>query len=86
MAAVAARAVAGLQQAAQTHPRAIVVSHADVIRAALLSLLGMHFDHFLRLTIDVASITELELSGDSVAVLRINDCAHLDTMQSGSPA
>ena len=46
-----------------------IVSHADVIRAVLCYLLGMPLDHILRLRIDPASVTEIELHRDGVEVV-----------------
>lgn len=49
-----------------------VVSHGDVIRAALLYLLGMPIDHVHRLEISPARVTVLQLFDDAVRVLQVN--------------
>jgi broad specificity phosphatase PhoE len=46
-----------------------IVSHADVIRAVLLLVLGMPLDNVLRLAIPLASITELQV-GEGAPVVR----------------
>jgi probable phosphoglycerate mutase len=46
-----------------------VVSHADLIRAVLLLVLGMPLDNVLRLDIPLASITELRI-GNGAPVVR----------------
>jgi probable phosphoglycerate mutase len=50
-----------------------VVSHGDVIRAALVYYLGMAMDNFHRIEISPASITTLELNDWGVRVLALND-------------
>jgi broad specificity phosphatase PhoE len=49
-----------------------IVSHADVIRAVICFALGIPLDLSLRLRIDVASISTLEIWDDGVAVVSVN--------------
>lgn len=49
-----------------------LVSHADVIRAALLHFLGMPMDHFLRLEISPASVSVVRVGDYGPWVLGIN--------------
>jgi broad specificity phosphatase PhoE len=62
---VQARAVRALLQLAERHAgqRYVVVTHADVIRATVVHLLGMPTDLLLRFRIDPASITEFRFAG-----------------------
>lgn len=55
-------------------------SHCDVIRAALVHVLGMSLDHMLRLEISPGSISEIELADWGVKVHSINDTAHLPSV------
>jgi probable phosphoglycerate mutase len=53
---VQARAVAELERIAAAHPRDVVavVTHADVVRLALMHYAGMHLDSLHRLHVDTA--------------------------------
>ncbi|PWS37022.1 histidine phosphatase family protein [Falsiroseomonas bella] len=53
----------------------LAVTHADVIKAALLVHLGAGLDAYWRLEIAPASISELELWPGGGRVIRINHCA-----------
>jgi probable phosphoglycerate mutase len=55
-----------------------LVTHGDVIKAALTYFLGMPLDFHVRFDIAPASCTELELSRDQVRVLRMNETASGD--------
>ena len=57
-----------------------VVSHADVIRAALLHFLGMPMDHFLRVEISPASVTTVAIAPYGPWVLGINHTGELPTL------
>jgi len=72
---VQARAVAALGALRERHPDGVVavVSHGDVIKAALAYYLGMPLDLMQRLDIDPASTSTLVLDADGVRVLRLND-------------
>ena len=71
---VQTRALAGLLRLQQQHDGTsiVVVSHSDVIRAALAGLLGMPLDLMLRLEVEPASISTLELHGTWPRVLSVN--------------
>lgn len=51
----------------------LIVSHGDVIRAALLFALGIPLDFYNRLEIGVASLSTIRLDGHGMRVLRINE-------------
>ena len=52
-----------------------VVTHADVIRAVLVLLLGMPLDNLLRLEIGLASVTEVMLGQGDPVIVSINRIA-----------
>jgi len=70
-----ARIVNELELIAAEHPRQIVavVSHADLIKAALAHYLGVHFDLFQRIGVNPASVSVVHLSRFGPHVMRIND-------------
>ena len=57
-----------------------VVSHADVIRAALLHFLGMPMDHFLRMEISPASASVVAVADYGPWILGINHMGDLPTL------
>lgn len=69
------RIVTELELIAADHPREIVavVSHADLIKAALAHFLGVHFDLFQRIVVDPASVSVITLTKFGPRVSRIND-------------
>lgn len=70
------RAVDALEEIAARHRNAIVavVSHADIIKAAVAFYAGMPLDAFQRLAIGPASVTVLAVSdGARPTLLRLND-------------
>ena len=87
MTAMQKRAVASirdavLERAKGTH---LFVSHGDVIKAMVASLLKMKLDNFQSLVIDPASITMLEYDGESAQLILFNDnLTHLEGSLSGS--
>jgi broad specificity phosphatase PhoE len=54
-----------------------VVSHGDVIRAALLFALGMPLDLYARIEIGLASISTVEFDSSGFCVRRLNQRPHL---------
>ena len=70
-----ARIVTELEAIAADHPRQIVavVSHADLIKAALAHYLGVHFDLFQRISVDPASVSVVQLTRYGPRILRVND-------------
>ncbi|HEU4565735.1 MAG TPA: histidine phosphatase family protein, partial [Gemmatimonadaceae bacterium] len=70
-----ARVVVELERLRERHPDAVVavVSHADVIRAALCHYAGIPLDLMLRLEIACASVSVLEVTPYGARILRLND-------------
>lgn len=73
------RTVAALFDLQRTHPagNVVVVSHGDVIRAALLFALGMPLDFYSRIEVACASLSTIRLDGSGIRVLGINDWPRL---------
>jgi len=75
---VGIRAVAACEELAAAHPRDTIflVSHGDVIKAALAHYLGVPFDLFGRITVDPASWSIIDLPpGASPRVAAVNRTA-----------
>jgi probable phosphoglycerate mutase len=72
-----ARVVAEIEAIRRAHPgpRAAVacVSHADAIKLGISHYLGLHLDHFQRLTVDPASISVLWIGASAARLVRLND-------------
>ena len=71
---VQARAMRAVNNAANTPGRCpkLLVSHGDVIKSIVASVLGAHLDHFQKIVIDPASITVLDFNGVDFRVLTLN--------------
>ncbi|MGV3585713.1 MAG: histidine phosphatase family protein [Adhaeribacter sp.] len=74
-----ARIVAGLLKLAQQHPNetVAVVSHSDLIKAAIAYFAGIHLDMFQRLEISPASISIIQLYAETAQILLVNDTGEL---------
>lgn len=70
-----ARMVAGLQKLGMQHPgkTVAVVSHADLIKAAVTYFAGIHLDLFQRIEISPASVSIVELYDETVRIMLVND-------------
>jgi broad specificity phosphatase PhoE len=55
----------------------LIVSHGDVIRAALLFALGMPLDLYSRIEVAPASISTIRLDDAGIRVLVLNECPRL---------
>lgn len=87
-----ARAVAELDAIRRAHPGATVavVSHADVIKAAVAHYIGLHLDLFQRLVVHPASLTAFQFNKFGPRLVLFNDSGTIDVLrrenqQSGSP-
>jgi len=81
-----ARVVAELENLRSRHPQQIiaVVSHADVIKAAVAFYIGLPLDLFHRLVVHPASLTVLELGGPVARLLCLNDTGHTSPVVGGT--
>ena len=79
MLSVQLRAVTALQTLCAAHPdqTVAVVSHADVVKAAIAYFLGIHLDLFQRLEIAPASVSVVALHPWGPQVIRVNDTGEL---------
>ena len=73
------RVVGALFDLRQAHPEGsvVVVSHGDVIRAALLFALGMPLDFYSRIEIAFASLSAIRLDGSGTRVAGLNEWPRL---------
>lgn len=71
---VAQRAMAGLHRLRELHPgnTVLVLSHGDVIKAALASCLGLSLDNLERFDIEPASVSVLVSAGEGWKVRAVN--------------
>ncbi len=69
------RAVKALFELRQAHcdGTVVVVSHGDVIRAALLFALGMPLDFYSRIEVGLASISTIQIDDFGICVLAVNE-------------
>jgi len=74
MAEAQQRIVAHLINVHSSHPggRVVLVSHCDVIRAAVLHYIGISLDDYDAVEIAPAAVTGLELNGRGGKVLALN--------------
>ncbi|HEY2681309.1 MAG TPA: histidine phosphatase family protein [Candidatus Udaeobacter sp.] len=72
MVAVQARAVGKVSELRTRHSFVTIFTHADIIRAVLAHFLGVHLDLFLRIEIDPASASWIELYEAAVRVRLVN--------------
>ena len=74
-----ARAVGELDRlrAAHTNEVFAVVSHGDVIKAAIAYFAGMPLDFLWRIELDPASVSVIAFEGDTPRILRLNDSGEL---------
>lgn len=70
-----ARIVAGLQQLCIQHPNEVVtvVSHADLIKAAITYYAGIPLDLFQRIEISPASVSIVEVYEEMARIILVND-------------
>ncbi|ALI98304.1 histidine phosphatase family protein [Rufibacter tibetensis] len=74
-----ARFMAGLQKLCAKHPHetVAVVSHSDLIKAAVAYYAGIPLDMFQRLEISPASVSIIEVYEETARILLINDTGEL---------
>lgn len=81
-----ARAVAELDAIVAQHPSQtiLVVSHADVIKAALAHYVGLHLDLFQRLVVSPASLSVVAFMPMGPRLVVLNDTAHVPPEEDNS--
>ncbi|MGE5519962.1 MAG: histidine phosphatase family protein [Candidatus Dadabacteria bacterium] len=64
----------GIQRLARVHPKQtiIIVSHADMIKAAIAYYTGIHLDLFNRIQVNPASVSILELFDETSRIQLLN--------------
>jgi broad specificity phosphatase PhoE len=69
------RAVEAIFEIGEHHPEetVVLVSHGDVIRAALVFALGMPLDFYGRIEVAQGAISSIRIDGAGIRVLTIND-------------
>jgi probable phosphomutase (TIGR03848 family) len=74
-----ARMLMGLDKLRARHPQqnVVVVSHGDMIKAAVAYYAGIHLDMFQRIEINPASISVVEIDEAAVRILSVNDTGAL---------
>jgi probable phosphoglycerate mutase len=79
MLAIQARVIAELERLHYIHPdgSVAVVSHGDVLRAALLHYLGVALDLFERIEVEPASLSVVRLGPAGPRIARLNDTGGL---------
>ncbi|WP_407150338.1 histidine phosphatase family protein [Bradyrhizobium sp. ORS 86] len=77
---VVARAADAVRLALERHPygTVVLVSHDSVNRALLLQVADLPLSSYWRLTQEPCCINEIEITGDRIRVLAINETGHLD--------
>ena len=70
-----ARIVSGLQKLCAQYPQKTiaVVSHSDLIKAAVAYYAGIHLDMFQRLEISPASVSIIQIFEETAQILLVND-------------
>ena len=83
-----ARAVAEVDAIRSAHPKGMVavVSHADVIKAAIAYYVGMHLDLYQRLAVNPASLSVLVFGKMGPRLVRLNDTSHIVEADGRKPA
>jgi probable phosphoglycerate mutase len=76
-----ARIIIGLDKLRARYPQqsVVVVSHGDMIKAAVAYYAGIHLDLFQRIEISPASISMVEIDEDAVRILSVNDTGSIST-------
>jgi probable phosphomutase (TIGR03848 family) len=75
MAEAQLRMITSLEKLRRQHQQetVAVISHADLIKAAVAYYAGIHLDMFQRIEISPASVSIIEISDEAVRILLVND-------------
>ena len=81
------RAVEALERVVAAHPGGlvVVVSHSDVIKAAVAHFSGIHLDLFQRIVVSPASCTVLNVGPFGATLVKLNDTGSLDELRPPQP-
>ena len=82
------RALEAVRKIALPGQTILLSSHGDVIKAIVAGFVGLNLDNFQSLTIDPASISIIDLSGDSARLRLLNNTDFLSDLKftgSGNP-
>ena len=71
------RAFSAIRAAAIPGENILICSHGDVIKSIIASATGLNLDNFQKLSADPASISIIEISGDSTRLISANITSHL---------
>jgi len=87
LADVRSRVLPATKHLASSHPGATIAlfSHRVVIKVLLGALLGLDDSHFWEIRQDPGAVNLVEISGDRVALVHMNDTCHLRSVQPGAP-
>lgn len=77
-----ARVITELERLREKHPGEViaVITHGDLIKAAIAHYAGVHLDLFQRIEIDPASVSIVVLSDYGPRILRLNDTGALPSL------
>jgi probable phosphomutase (TIGR03848 family) len=83
-----ARMIVGLDALRARHPgqAVAVISHGDLIKAAVAHYAGIHLDLFQRIEISPASVSTVEIDDASVRIIAINDTGGIGVPDGRDPA
>ena len=73
------RIIAGIEKLYQQHSQQTIaiVSHSDLIKAALAYYAGIHLDMFQRIEISPASVSVIQIFAETAKILVINDTGEI---------
>ena len=75
------RALEAVKSIAIPGQTVLISSHGDVIKAIVAGFLGLNLDNFQSLAIDPASISIMDLSGDSARLRLLNHTDYLSDLK-----
>ena len=87
LAHVRARVVPAVRRLAAAHAGAAIAlfSHRVSIKVLICALLGLDDAHFWEIRQDPGAVNLVELDGDRVALVTMNDTCHLRALRTGGP-
>jgi broad specificity phosphatase PhoE len=70
---VQTRSLLGLSKINPKSKNVLIATHADVVKVLILHALGTHLNNIDKLQIDNASVSILDMNGNDLRVVRVND-------------